>query len=257
MRIGLCTPPEGLTAAVEGLEYIEPTVGNLMCPAEGEDKFAERRRAAEACALPSETVCCFIPGSLKTTGPDVDLAAVGAWVETACARAARLGVTRIVYGSGGSRRVPEGFSHADAAEQIVAHLKRWGPIAAPHDVVIVLEPLNLAECNIVNTVAEGTEYVRQANHPNIKMLVDTYHLAKDDESPESIVRAGDLVYHAHCADSNGRVPVGLGPEDHRPYFKALKQIGYAQRLSIEAKWEDLSAQLPEAVIKLRAQWEEA
>lgn len=257
IRIGVCAAPDAVASAVEGLDYLEPSVGWLLCPAEDEAAFARRLAVAKAAAVASEAVNCLLPGSMKSTGPDVDEEALDAYLRTVCDRAARAGVQCIVYGSGGSRRVPEGFAPSAAAEQIAGHLGRWGVIAAAAGVTIVLEPLNVQECNIATSVDEAAELVRRADHPAARLLIDTYHMGCNGEGPDAIRRAGGLIAHAHCADRNGRVPVGLGPEDQRPYFRALKDIGYDGRLSIEAKIDDLDAELPEAVRRLREQWDGA
>lgn len=257
MRIGACTGIGGLKSGVPGLEYIEPTVGDLLCPAEAETVFQQRLAAVKAGPLPAEAVNVLFPGQLKTTGPAVDAAAVDAWMEATCRRAAACGVQMIVFGSGGSRRVPDGFDRRRASGQLVEHLKRFGPIAARHGVTVVLEPLSRNDSNIVNSADEGAELVRAAGHPNVRLLVDTYHMAVDGEGPESIRRAGGLIAHAHCAERDGRGPLGTTGEDQRAYFRALKDVGYAGRISIEARWNDLAAQLPAAVAELRRQWEAA
>lgn len=257
MRIGVCTSPEELARPVEGLTFVEPSVTGLLCPKEDEAVFAERLAAARAAAAPVEAVNCLIPGDMKTTGPEVDAAALDAYIGVVCRRAARAGVKRIVFGSGGSRKVPDGFDHERAAGQLVEHLKRWGRIAAGHGVTFVVEPLNAAETNIINTVDEGAELVRRADHPNVRLLADTYHMARDGDKPEAIRRAGGLIAHVHCAEGGGRVPVGFGGEDHRPYFRALKDIGYDDRVSIEATWENFAQQLGRAVAELRKQIDSA
>jgi len=257
MRIGVCAAPENVRSPVEGLDFLEPSVGGVLCPRQGQAAFADRLSAARAAPVPVEAANCLIPADLKTTGPDVDPAAVDAYITVVCRRARLAGVQTLVFGSGGSRRVPDGFDPARAADQIVEHLKRWGPIAAETGVTFVLEPLQRSECNIVNTVAEGAELIRRADHPNIRLLADTYHMGCDGEAPGSIRAAGDLIAHAHCAETKGRAPVGLGGEDHRPYFRAMKDARYDGRLSIEARWDDFDAQLPHAVAGLREQVQDA
>jgi len=262
MRTGICTNLNvckgiGALDGASGVAYVEPAVADLLCPDKDEGAFAARLADARAAGLPTQAVNCLFPASLKTCGPDVDAAAVDAWIETVCRRAAAAGVKRIVYGSGGSRRVPDGFPMERAREQIIAHLKRFGPIAERHGVVIVLEPLNKAECNIVNSVAEGADLVRAANHRGARLLADTYHMARDGEGPRSIVEAAGLICHVHCAEGNGRGPLGTTGEDQRPYFRALKTIGYDERISIECKWKDFGAQLGPAIAELRNQWETA
>ncbi len=256
MKIGVCNSPNN-HGAVAGLDYIEGTVADLLCPLADEAAFAARLAAVKAAAVPVTAANCFIPGDIKSTGPAVDIAKLDAYVTTVLSRAQRMGVKTIVFGSGGSRRVPEGFALADAQAQLVEHLKRWGPIAARCGVTIVLEPLNKAECNIVTSVDEGALLVLQANHPSIRLLIDTYHMAKDADPVDAIRRAKGLIAHAHCAEGNGRGPIGATGEDHRPYFRALKDIGYAGAMSIEAGWKDYANQLPAAVAELRRQIETA
>jgi len=257
MRIGVCAGPENIAGPMDGLDYIEPAVGSLLCPAEPAAAFADRLAAAGACAVPAEAANCLLPRELKTTGPDVDRSALDVYIATVCRRARQAGLKVLVFGSGGSRQVPEGFDRARATDQLVEHLKRWAPVAAECDLVLVVEPLQKSDCNIVNTVAEGAGIVRRVGHPNVRLLADTYHMGSDGDGPEAIVAAGELIAHTHCAEVAGRVPVGLGGEDQRPYFRAMKDAGYAGRISIEARWEDLAAQLPAALAGLRRQIEEA
>jgi sugar phosphate isomerase/epimerase len=262
MRIGVCTNQNvchgvGKLDGAAGVAYAEPAVADLLCPAQDEAAFQTCLTAARGARLATEAVNCLFPGTLKTCGPEVDNAAVDRWIETVGRRAAAAGVKRIVYGSGGSRKVPDGFSTDKAREQIVGHLKRFGPIAAKHGVVIVLEPLNKAECNIVTTVAEGAGIVRDVGHPNICLLADTHHMAKDGEGPRSIREAAGLIYHVHVAEGNSRGPLGTTGEDQRLYFRAMKDIGYDERISIECNWNDFSLQLGPAIAELRRQWDEA
>jgi sugar phosphate isomerase/epimerase len=259
MKIGLCEGLEKLKGLpLAGLDYAEPSVGDLLCPLKDESAFAERLRIARALGLPTLAVNVFIPGQLPTTGPAVDVEAVDRFVEIAFGRAQTAGVRIVVFGSAGSRKVPEGFDHAAAFEQLVGHLKRWGPRAQRCGVTLSVEALQKRECNIINSLGEGAELVRRVNHPAVRLLADTYHMACDGEGPESIRRFADVLVHAHCADPAGRVPLGFGPADHRPYFRALKDIGYQGGVSIEAhRWENLAAQLPAAIGALREQIDSA
>lgn len=256
MDIGVCLPPDAIKTEIDGLAFVEPTVKDLLCPDQDDAEFARRLEALAECPYPAPAVNCLFPGSLKTTGPDVDEEAVDRWFTTVATRAKQAGVSVIVYGSGGSRKVPDGFDPDGARGQIIGHLLRLAPIAEANDVVIVLEPLHAAECNIITSVAEGAEIVSRVDHPHVRLLADTYHMAKDGETPDNIRRAGELIVHVHAAEADGRRPVGTA-EDHRPYFAALKEGGYDGAVSIEAKWDDIDAELPTAIAGLRRQWEEA
>lgn len=257
MRIGVCTSPDAIAEPVDGLDFVEGTVGDLLCPREPDEAFERRLAAIEACPVPVEAVNCFIPGDLKTTGPEVNIPAVDEYVATALARAQRAGIATIVFGSGGSRGVPDGWNMDEARGQLVEHLKRWGTGAAEAGVVIALEPLHAAECNIVTTVGEGADVVRRVGHPNVRLLADTYHMLRQGDPPEAVADAGGLIVHVHCAEGEGRGPLGTVGEDQRPFFRALIGAGYDGRISIEARWEDFAAQLPNAVKALREQIETA
>ena len=64
-------------------------------------------------------------------GPSVDRDALTAYVNMALDRCRALGATVVVWGSAGSRNVPEGFPRERAWEQIVSFLRMAGPPLAP------------------------------------------------------------------------------------------------------------------------------
>ncbi len=257
VRFGICGGPDMFAACPEGMDFLECTVSALV-PLEDDAAFADALAALQGAPSPFKAANCFLPGDLKTTGPDVDEAALDAYVDTVMARAKQLGLERIVFGSGGSRQVPDGFDKDEAFNQMVGHCKRFGAIAAKYGVTIVIEPLQLAECNIINTVTEGIKLAKAADHPNVKVLADFYHMACDGEGPESIIAAGDLLQHVHVAEKEKRTAPGMEGDDLRPYLKALKEIGYQGMISIEASFgDDAAAQAPLSMAELRKQYEEA
>ena len=127
------------------------------------------------------------------------------------------------------------------------------PIAGKYGVVISLEPLNSRETNFINNLTEGLKIVRSVDHPNFRLLADFYHMLRENESPDVIIEAGDLLYHCHIAEKENRTPPGTAGDDFIPYFKALKQIGYNGKISIECRWENFKEQLPGSVKSLREQ----
>ena len=257
MKLGICTAADALSALPEGLDYIEESVGGALCPCEDEAAFEAALAKCAAAVAPVIAANCFIPGDLKSTGLDVDEAALDDHVSTVFSRAQRVGIKIIVFGSGGSRGVPDGFDKAAAFMQLTAHLKRWGPIAAACDVTIVIEPLQVAECNIINTVTEGAELARAANTSNVRVLADFYHMACDGESPDTIRQAGDLLQHCHTAEKEKRTAPGAAGDDFRPYLKALKDIGYDGAISLECGWGDMQAEAAASLEEFRRQWDEA
>jgi len=254
MPIGVCTSVDNATIALEaGCSYLEEGVRRLLLPDQPDDEFRQKKEAADACGLPVRACNSFLPGSLKSTGPEADHEGVLRFAETAFRRAAEIGIEFIVFGSSGSRRIPEGFDREQAREQFLSLLDRMGPLAQGCGVTIAIEPLQRSECNFINTVTEGAEIVRAVNHPYIRLLADIYHMMREDEGPEAIVAAGDLLKHLHIAEKADRTPPGVAGDDFTPYFRALKAVGYSGLISIECRWDDMAEQLPGAVRTLKEQ----
>jgi len=254
MRYGVCGDPVlAAGAAKAGYDYFEWSVGALLKPREPEAAFAAALSQVRAAPIPCPVVNCFLPADLKVTGPQVDSAALRAYVATACERAQRAGVAIIVFGSGGARQIPEGFARRDAQDQLASFCGMAGPIAQQHGVTIVVEPLNRQECNVLNTVRECAELVRKVSHPAVRLLVDAYHLLRDDDATADIAANGDLLAHVHIATKDRRLAPGAEPCDFAPFFAALAQAGYNGRISIEGSIPEPATQLPAACALLHSQ----
>ena len=165
-------------------------------------------------------------------GPSTDHDKILAWAETTFRRAERAGIRYIVFGSGKSRKVPDGFSRETAEEQFVRLCKRLGPVAARYRVTVVIEPLNSRETNLINSVSEGASIVERVNHKNIRLLCDLFHMTADGEPPQAIVDAGKHIRHCHIAEAAERTAPGTDGDDFRPYLRALKK-NRLQRLRID------------------------
>lgn len=111
------------------------------------------------------------------------------------------------------------------------------------EVVLLLEPVNRYETNIVNTVGEALHLIKQIGSQNLKVLPDTFHMNIEEPSiAESIKYAGSKLGYIHFADSNRWAP-GLGHVDFRSILSALNKIGYDGTIGVEIlpKPDDLTA----------------
>jgi sugar phosphate isomerase/epimerase len=259
MKIGFCTDPATLTSlpARPDCDFIEGHVVNFLTPEAPDTEFAPRSAAVRACGYPMPAANVLLPAALKCTGPDVDHARLDRYARTVFRRCREIGMTIIVFGSAGARMVPEGFSLARGFDQYVDLLRRFGPLADDQGVTLVVEPLNRGECNLVNTILEGAEAVRRANTRGVQLLVDIFHMLRNGEPPEDILKVGPLIRHAHVAENKDRAAPGVNGEDFRPYLRALRQAGYNERLALEPIWTDLPNQLGPALKELRRQLADA
>jgi D-psicose/D-tagatose/L-ribulose 3-epimerase len=203
--------------------------------------------------IPTPNANLFLPSSMRLTGPQpTDREQLLAYVTKAFARLNRLGVKILCFGSGGARRVPDGFPKDEAFKQLVAFGKLIAPEARAQGITVVIEPLRQQETNIINTTAEGLALVNAVGDPNFELLVDFFHLASEKEDPAIIVRAGSHIRHLHMANPQGRVfPLDWNEFDYGPFFENLKKIGYTGRISVEASSKDVASEGPKSIALLR------
>lgn len=254
--IGVCTDSSKSDLLKSfGYSYLEESVQKFLVPAEHEEKFLANLQKTTN-KLPIKALNSFLPSEIRITGPLTNTSLILGLAKTAFERAqiAKIGI--IVLGSGKARHIPEGFSRNQAKKQFVELCREMSALAEIHDVTIVLEPLNSEECNFINTVSEGAQIVKEVNHPNFRLLADIYHMKKEGESAESIIKYGDLLRHVHIAEKEDRSAPGTFNEDFTDYFKALKKIKYKGLISIECRWKDMIKQLPLAIQTIHNQLEE-
>ncbi|MDP9313617.1 MAG: sugar phosphate isomerase/epimerase [Chloroflexota bacterium] len=259
MLYGICTPVHNAGAARQtGWDFIEENAQKFLVGDVPSTEWQGLEHVRHA-ALPVLAANSLIPASLKITGPEVDIAHLMRYMHQVCARAKQIGITTLVFGSGGARNVPEGFDHVTARQQIVDFLAQSAPIAAQHDVTLVVEHLNTSESNIITSLREALWYVQAVGHPNVQCLVDSYHFWLEDEPLENLRDALPAIRHVHLADKDGCLPPGeSGSADYRPLFRALKDGGYTGPISVEARgFEDIHAMGARVLDYIKQQWAEA
>lgn len=231
---------------------MEENVQRFLIPAEPEEKFLANLQKAKN-KLPIKALNSFLPSEIRMTGALTDTSLILRLAETAFERAQKAKIKIIVLGSGKARHIPEGFSRTEAKKQFIELCRQMSALAKIYEVTIVLEPLNSEESNFINTVSQGAQIVEEVNHPNFKLLADIYHMKKEGESAESIIKYGHLLRHVHIAEKEGRSAPGTFNEDFTEYINALKKIRYKGLLSIECRWKDMNKQLPLAVKSIKDQ----
>lgn len=255
--LGVCQRVENSEMVSKmGFDYIECGATNLLVPSEPDEVFQKNLQLIRKNGLKLYACNGFIPGTMKSTGPDITTDKILEFARIAFQRAKTAGIKIIVFGSGQSRNIPEGFDRQKAREQFIDLLRQIGPMAKKNGVTIAIEPLRSQETNFINTVKEACEIARVVNQKNIRVLADFYHMNSEGESPESIVQAGNLLVHCHVAEMEKRAAPGVNKESFIPFFKALHQINYKGKISIECNWVNFEKEAPEAIRILKSQQDE-
>lgn len=98
---------------------------------------------------------------------------------------------------------------------------------------LCIEVLNRFENHVLNTAAEGVAFVKQVGKPNVKVMLDTFHMnIEEDSFGDAIRTAGPLLGHFHTGESNRRVP-GKGRLPWHEIGAALREINYTGAVVME------------------------
>lgn len=128
---------------------------------------------------------------------------------------------------------PDGQTHEQSMRYLVQALQECASEAASHNVKYALEPLNRYETDLIHTVADGLDLIKQVGAENFGLLLDTFHMNIEEPVEEESIRAcGDRIFHFHVADSNRWYP-GAGHLDFKSILSVLVSTGYQGYVSGE------------------------
>jgi hydroxypyruvate isomerase len=130
-----------------------------------------------------------------------------------------------------------GVGRSVQRQAIVDALRRAAPIAADHDVTLLLEPINtrLEDPDYyLSSTRDGLDIIEDVSAPNVRLLYDIYHSVVMGEAPTLVLngRVG-LVGHVHVADVPGRHEPGTGHIDWASTIGWLQSAGYEGLYGLE------------------------
>ena len=249
MRFGCCvnmvaTGKDGVgaeriaSAASAGFDYFELPVAAVA--ALDDRAFSLLEEQVMASSIRCECCNSFFPSTIHIAGPEYDMDTLRDYLHRGLSRASKLGASIAGVGSGPSRSIPDGYDRNKGYQELVSSFRMIGDIAGEYGIRIAIEPLRRDESNMITRYAEAAELSEDVGMDNVKALVDLYHMAVEDDDPESIVEYKDYLIHAHFAypalgtAEERTFPESMDEWDYEPFFRALSDAGYDGRLSIEA-----------------------
>jgi len=223
-----------------GFDYVETALSALYSAEQSE--ISDFLRVLDENNIKCEAVNVLFPGGIALTGENADHEKVKSYVNEVFEKTKAIKFKRVVFGSGGARKVPEGFEKEKAVEQIIQVINNYLlPAAEKYDFVLAIEELNKGETNIINSLEEAEYIADKVNSPRIKIVADLYHISleKTDMNVLSRLVKKNLIAHCHIANpyDSRYYPQGSDSAEaidlYKSFFGALRTNGYDERISIE------------------------
>ena len=106
--------------------------------------------------------------------------------------------------------------------------------AAQAGVMLGVEYLNRFECYLLNSAADTIRFIREVDHPNCRMMYDTFHANIEEKDIAAAIHAcAPYTVHVHISENDRSTP-GQGHVPWELTFKTLKETEYQGWMVIEA-----------------------
>ena len=239
-------PPLGIVFRLEqdslvysaGFRMIGESVGRMLSPTLSDEQFQQNVTRIKSARCKVFICNIFFPSTMKIAGPEVDETGVLSYADTVLSRAQKAGLSFIILGSGGSRRIPDGYDAQKAKNDFIQLCKKLAVVAGKYKIIIALEGLQSSETNFLNTLKTAGEIVRGVNHSSFRLNADIFHMMRENESPQGIIDYADVLAHCEIAEKQTRSFPGIMGDNFKPYLRALRKANYKGKIFIEGNTSD-------------------
>lgn len=210
-----------------GFDILEVNGGTIACMTSQERRNLKAHADDRGITL---TYCYGMPEKYDIASEDKTVSAAGVgFLQEMAAAIGEMGggqLSGILYSYWPGALPPGETNKRPYFERSVASMKEAAKAAEDNQVYFNMEVVNRFEQYMMNTCREAVEYVEAVGSPNVKVLLDTFHMnIEEDFIGEAILYAGDRLGHLHIGENN-RMPPGYG---HIPWTEigaALRKIHY-------------------------------
>ena len=248
MEYGFATPFAASQTHVEydflreiknaGYDYVElpgTLVGSL-----NEEDFHSLTEFLSDIGLRCKKICALLPAALNCFS--TDRGAFCAYLDKLFDRFGVLQVEGVGFGSGAARRAPEDWAPEERRQAFAEVLQSvFLPKLIEKNMVLCVEPLRAEETNLISTVAEATDVVRQLNDPHFGVVADTLHMMTMREDPQTVASEYmPWIQHFHISELERALPAYAYSEGCEAFVRAFRRCGYDKSVSFETKCNNSS-----------------
>ncbi len=137
----------------------------------------------------------------------------------------------VLYASWGIQKdrfhIKEGIKYSqDILEELAQHAEAYG-------VTMALEMLNRYESSIINTVADGLDFLKNSKQRNLGLHFDSFHAHREEKNIyQALKQAGPMLKHVHFCENDRGIPA-TGQVRWQEIKQALNEIDYNRWITLE------------------------
>ena len=217
-----------------GFDVLEVAAGALPEMTAAQRQQLARAAREEGIRL---TYCIGLPGQYDVSSPDETIRRQGVqYMGQLLDCIHEMGgdtIGGIIYSCWPMELRPDYDYKCRSREQALRSLRELLKRAEDYGINYCLEVVNRFEQCILNTAAEGRQFVEELGSPRAKLLLDTFHMnIEEDSFTDAIHTAGGYLGHFHLGENNRKTP-GTGRMPWAEIFGALRDIDYTGALVME------------------------
>jgi hydroxypyruvate isomerase len=174
----------------------------------------------------------FRPGMNDPANHDAFVQAV----EDGCRVAKQLSCKKMTVVGGDDQ---PGMTQEQMHENIIVALKRAAPVAEDHDVMLILEPMNIRvdhQGHYLYGSPSPVRICREVGSTHVKINWDLYHMQISEGDLCGRLREGfDQVGYLQIADNPGRNEPGTGEVHYNRVLREAYDLGYRDCVGLECR----------------------
>lgn len=219
-----------------GYDYAEVSLARLFSLSE--EEVLDYGKRFEAVGLPIRVFNNGVPAGLCMISKEEPSRQVREYMDHAVWLARTLGADTITMSGPNKKTTPKGIDWEQVGRpRYIRALSLYADRCREEGLKLLIEPINEQEQSFIATLTEAESVVRAVHKDNLGIVVDYFHLVKQKDHFEDMLRlASDhVIGHVHFADPAERTyPTEENRALCRQVLGEMRAAGYDGRVSVEA-----------------------